>query len=288
MVSVLKIRQKSFEIDGERSFVAIGHGFLDVEIRCAAQTIDGQRWEPYFYVQGLPFDGDVDELAGWKVKQDAPWRGEDIGAALFIFRHGDLHGAALRFEKSKEADVIKLVVEADADIDHDETYGKQVPVALEAELPVKAADDIDGDEDDAELGGKGLAALLSALRPGGGGEAKAPADTDDPLAALAALSEEWDEDEPDDAEDDLPPMQVDPTLIRAARELLAGLIKMEGLAVEDGSLEGMLEPAVHILEIPGSPYKRAERFSEWLMDQPGVEEVYISDEDLGKLLKRFW
>lgn len=291
-MSALKIRQRSFEIDVDRSFVALGHGFLDVEVRCTAQTLEGQRWEPYFYVQGLPFEGEIDDLVGWKVTQDAPWRGEDVGAALYIFRHGDLHGATLSFAKSDDPDVIKLVVEAKADIEHDDKYGKKVPLLLETVLPVKESDDVEGDPDDAEMGGKGLAALLSALRPtaGSGATKSVTVDEDDPLAALAALSDEWDEDEEEteDEEDELPPLQVDPALIRASRELLVGLVKMEGLAVEPGTIEKLSEPAVHILEIPGSPYKRAEHLSEWLMDQPGVEEVYISDEDLGKLLKRFW
>lgn len=175
--------------------------------------------------------------------------------------------------------------------------------------PAEDAFDFDDDEDDMAMPkgeGGGMEALLRTLMktpPGAGDD-----DFDEPSdEALAALESEEGEDEDDDEDDTgmssqllaaiLGASSVEPEAASQAHHdddlthavnFLQLLVDREGLELEEGaSLEALAEGAAPIILSEGRADKRATQLSNWLLDQPGVEELYIDDESLEGLLDQW-
>ena len=114
--------------------------------------------------------------------------------------------------------------------------------------------------------------------------AKPPASSQDGIGRLlqALLQVEQGEDGPVEASPE-PAGDVD-----AAVRFLQILVDNEGLEMEAGaSLESIASGAATFLDGSGHPDKRAAALSEWLLEQEGVEDLYISDEDLGHLISQW-
>ncbi len=88
---------------------------------------------------------------------------------------------------------------------------------------------------------------------------------------------------------DLPKVRSEPSPPPAAAappKLLPLLVERGDVELEDGAdLETLSEGAERIASHAGHPDGKAAQLIDWLLDQDGVAEVYISDDDLSKLLE---
>jgi hypothetical protein len=73
-----------------------------------------------------------------------------------------------------------------------------------------------------------------------------------------------------------------------ARKLLDLLITGDNLEVEDDTdLDELATGVARILALPGSSERKATRLSEWLLQQEGVADLFIGDDDLAEILERW-
>lgn len=73
-----------------------------------------------------------------------------------------------------------------------------------------------------------------------------------------------------------------------ARALLDLLVSGDNLEVEDDAdLDELAAGVAKILALPGSSEGKAARLSEWLLQQDGVADLFIGDDDLAELLERW-
>ena len=54
---------------------------------------------------------------------------------------------------------------------------------------------------------------------------------------------------------------------------------------EDGEITALVEGTQGILALPFSAEVKATRFSEWLLSQPQVADLFIGDDDLAEILE---
>jgi hypothetical protein len=161
--------------------------------------------------------------------------------------------------------------------------------------------DPDGDGDDAPGPGRarGLQALLKALASidddeegDGDGDGDEPdGDEEEPARKPARVAPTKatppkpklvaKEPEPDEGDQSL-------GAAGEARALLDLLVNGDNLEVEDDTdLDDLAVGVAKILALPGSSERKATRLSEWLLQQDGVADLYIGDDDLAELLDRW-
>lgn len=87
--------------------------------------------------------------------------------------------------------------------------------------------------------------------------------------------------------DDSPAEEVDVEGEEAARMLLDKLLEAEKIELVKGASLDDLPPGLGaILTARGSPYKKAEAVTDWLLEQEDVvDDVYYADEELAKVLE---
>lgn len=73
-----------------------------------------------------------------------------------------------------------------------------------------------------------------------------------------------------------------------AKRLLELLVAGDHLELEDDhEVDELAAGAAAILALPIPGEKKAPRFSEWLLDQPAVADLFIGDDDLGEILDQW-
>ncbi len=70
------------------------------------------------------------------------------------------------------------------------------------------------------------------------------------------------------------------------RRFLEGLIKEDAIELtKDADLDVLAMGMAQFLDAEESPYRRARELSGWLLDQDIVEDLFIDDDDLARILK---
>jgi hypothetical protein len=220
-----------------------------------------------------------------------------VGAALAV--EGKLEDPETGAETSFQATLPILVPEAP------EAGGPVAPPPDEDELAEEDDEDwsVEGVIPPRSGGGGGFDGLLKALlAKGGAGDEDAPGDDDD-------LDDDPDD---DDAPEDLPEQDAledeeepedggvldrllglahhdtDDIDLTHAHNFLRMLVNDDQLALSDpGALDALIPGAARILLADRSAESRARALSEWLMAQPGVDELFLTDEDLEALLEQW-
>ncbi|MGC6417998.1 MAG: hypothetical protein ACON3Z_12830 [Bradymonadia bacterium] len=121
-------------------------------------------------------------------------------------------------------------------------------------------------------------------------------ETQDPLEALVAsliasdspiLDELGQLDDLDDDEED-GEEQVDPLSLQSAQSFIELLVKNEKLELVEGETGDELALGLApMLEAEGRANKKAELIMDWLLDQPTVEDVYLSDDEMVSLIRQW-
>jgi len=137
---------------------------------------------------------------------------------------------------------------------------------------------------DLNAGAGGFDKLLAGLF---GGEAPAPTPKakDEVIGELMEelqMEEALFQQEQESVETTPPAEPVDPS----HRRFLEGLIKEDGIELtKDADLDALAMGMSQFLDAEGSPYRRARELSDWLLDQEDVEDLFIDDDDLARILK---
>lgn len=95
-----------------------------------------------------------------------------------------------------------------------------------------------------------------------------------------------DEDDDDDDESDAP---LSAATKASAQKLIELLIEKKALQLQPKRSVGpeLVEAVGRTLEWPGPPGKKAERLSEILVDSDDVDELFVDDETLAEIVKRW-
>ena len=76
---------------------------------------------------------------------------------------------------------------------------------------------------------------------------------------------------------------------QGAIELLEGMVRQEWLELESPNAISKLAPGfADVLDRGGSGPERAGKVVDWLIEQPGVEDVHCMDDELAPVLDKFW
>ena len=138
-------------------------------------------------------------------------------------------------------------------------------------------------------GGGGLDKLLAGLF-GGMGAGPAPKKADAGAGEIDAgeldagfeLDEAVFQEQQESIETEPPSERVDPS----HRRFLEGLIKEDAIELtKDADLDVLAMGMAQFLDAEESPYRRARELSGWLLDQDIVEDLFIDDDDLARILK---
>ncbi|MEO0321549.1 MAG: hypothetical protein AAF447_01195 [Myxococcota bacterium] len=281
----------SFAVDPERSRLWLRpQGSWGFEVKCLpteVRTAEGlkQTYAPTLRVEELFFDGSTwRELVGQEELQHGPWDGEgEPFARLTIIEPGELYEAHARVTAIRGTDV-EVTLTAQADVFLDEGHDRKVPVQLVAALPFEGvtfryrATGLAGRDPE----GHAVELLRPHLDPSG----FAPPETErlEPglyVAHFAPLDEDRQEESATASPEEL-------ALQKSAQELLEGMLAQGWLELEGDDLGALVAPFVEVLETGGRGAIRAERVVEWLLERDEVAEFHASDEDLGRVLDKFW
>jgi hypothetical protein len=114
---------------------------------------------------------------------------------------------------------------------------------------------------------------------------------------LPPLHEETLEDEPDlavdeDEDDESEPIDVPASAAgkASALRLIAMLVEKDGLALADGVKKPgakLIEAVARVLEAPGSLSSRASKLSDAIVDSEDVDDLFVDDDVLVEILKRW-
>ncbi|MEM1415087.1 MAG: hypothetical protein AAGH15_09315 [Myxococcota bacterium] len=282
-----------FEVDVERSRLWLRpQGSWGFELRCkrtSVRTAEGltQAYAPELRIESLLFDGfSWRELAGQEELQHGPWDGEaEPLARLTIIEPGELYDAHVRVVAVRGTSV-EIAVDAKADVFLDEGHDKKVPLEVRAILPFEGvtfryrATGLAGRDPE----GHAIELLRPHLDPMGFAEPET--ERLEPGLYLARFHPVAEDRSEDDELDDASPEEL--ALLSSGRELLEGMLAQGWIELEGDGLDSLVAPFVAVLEEGGRGPKRAERVVEWLLERDEVAEFHASDEDLGRVLDKFW
>ncbi len=83
-----------------------------------------------------------------------------------------------------------------------------------------------------------------------------------------------------------PPAAAPPAVPTGADRLLAMLVEQGQVELEPGADRRAIAAGMDaLLAVPEAPDAQASKLIDWLLDQPGVEEVYAADDELSRLLE---
>lgn len=130
---------------------------------------------------------------------------------------------------------------------------------------------------------------------------KVEAAPEDDVAPLEAAENEIDEDDDldDEDEDDLDDDddEASPFKVEASAEGKASALRLVELLVEKGGMAlatknkkpgpKLIESIAKILEAPGSLSARASKLSDTIVDSEDVDDLFVEDEVLAEILKRW-
>ena len=286
-----------FPIDEEFSKIWLTpKGAWGLSVRCNSTKVkvDGAFEEtlaPRLIIDDLTFMGSHwQDLVGMEIAQEGAWHGDgDPSASLVVEQRGDLRESTIRV-LACEGKHFDVEVDGECDIFIDDDHDTDVPYKLKAKLVFEGvqfrfrADGLDSREPERKatellskyLEPEGFAPpVVEPLTEPGLFMAKfAPKVSDEPVSGEVAIDTDLS-----------PEMRV---LHQSAKELLMGMQKQEWIELEDGGVERLVPGMVDVLELGGRGSRRAERVSEWLMDQDDVVDLHVSDEDLAAVLDKFW
>ena len=295
----------SFDVDPQLTQLSMSpKGFWGFEIRCQPTPITSggltESLAPLLRFEDLPLEvGSWKELVGMEIFQhDQAWRGEG-GEPRVIFGIDD--EAELRETTVKvvgvEGTSVKMEISAVTDVYYDDGHDTDVPLTFAGLVPVDgvrfrfhaqgvASKDPEGRA--IEI----LAGLLDAeafgepeveqLEPGIYA-AYFPPVTE--AAGLAAV------DESDDELPAPPEAELDPETrhaIKSATELLQALEQQEWIELEEGGAVRLAPNLVPMLDLGGRGRRRGNMIAEWFLEQDDVVDLHCTDDDLGRLLDKFW
>ncbi len=113
-------------------------------------------------------------------------------------------------------------------------------------------------------------------------------EVDDELETAAALAAEDDELDEDDDEDDLEEVPATAAGKASAVRLIDLMIEKKALALHaEKPGKELIEAVAKAIEWPGPISQRANKLSNAIVDSEDVDELFIDDETLGELLKRW-
>ncbi|MFT5356403.1 MAG: hypothetical protein ACI9KE_003628 [Polyangiales bacterium] len=286
-----------FPIDDEVSKIWLTpKGAWGLSVRCKSTKVkvDGAFEEtlaPRLIIDDLTFMGSHwQDLVGMEIAQEGAWHGDgDPSASLVVEQSGDLRAATVRVIGC-EGKYFEVEVDGECDIFIDDDHDKDVPFTLKTKLVFEGvqfrfrADGLDSREPER----KAIELLSKYLEPEGFMAPEVESLTE-PGLFMAKFAPQVSEDdvggEVSDDADLSPEMRV---LHQSATELLGGMLKQEWIELEDGGVAKLVPGMVDILELGGRGSRRAERVSEWLMEQDDVIDLHVNDEDLASVLDKFW
>ena len=282
----------SFEVDPTRTASWMSpKGFWGFEVRCQPTPIRSggltEELAPLLRFEGLPLEvGSWKELPGLELYQhrDA-WDGmEDQPTAVFgIDDESGLRDAKVRV-LATQGTQLKIEVEAVTDVFYDEGHDTDVRLVFAGLVPFEgvrfrfhaeglASRDPEGRANEI------LAGLLDHTAFG------------EPLvekieAGIFAAHFPPRVEEAVEEEEELVDMETRHAR-NSATELLQALAQQEWIELEEGGAARLAVNLVPMLDL-GRGRRRAEAVSEWLLEQDDVVDLHCSDEDLGRLLDKFW
>lgn len=288
----------SFPVDEEFSKIWLTpKGAWGLSIRCKSTKVkvDGafeETLSPRLIIDDLTFMGSHwQDLVGMEIAQEGAWHGDEgePSASLVIEQRGDLRESTIRVVGC-EGKYFDVEVDGECDIFIDDDHDKDVPFTLKTKLVFEGvqfrfrADGLDSREPER----KAIELLSKYLEPEGFMPPVVESLTE-PGLYMASFAPQVSEEEVSgetEVEVELSPeMRV---LHQSATELLQGMQKQEWIEVEDGGIAKLVPGMVDVLELGGRGSRRAERVSEWLMDQDDVIDLHVNDEDLASVLDKFW
>ncbi|MEM7606304.1 MAG: hypothetical protein AAF411_13185 [Myxococcota bacterium] len=286
-----------FPIDDELSRVWLTpKGRWGLVVRCMPTKVkvDGafeEELTPRLLIDDLDFLGTHwQDFDGLEIAQDGAWHGDgDPTATLRVEQMGGLREATVRIT-GIEGTHLHVEIDGECDVFIDDDHDKDVPFRFAGKLPFEGvrfrfrAEGLDSREPERKatellanhliIEGFEPPTLKSLTEPGLYEAFFAPRESD----ALQSGEQPIDT--------SLSPEER--VLHQSARELLTGMVKQEWIELEEGGIEALIPGFVDVLEMGGRGSRRAERISDWLMDQEHVIEVHVADEDLGPVLDKFW
>ena len=287
----------SFPVDEEFSKIWLTpKGAWGLSVRCKPTKVkvDGAFEEtlaPRLIVDDLTFMGSHwQDLVGMEIAQEGAWHGEgEPSASLVVEQRGDLREATVRVV-ARAGKHFEVEVDGECDIFIDDEHDKDVPFVLKAKLVFEGvqfrfrADGLDSREPERKavrllarhLDVEGfMPPVIEAQTEPGRFTAKfAPKVGEEEVSGEIAIDADLS-----------PEMRV---LHQSATELLQGMVKQKWLELEVGGVAKLVPGMVDVLELGGRGPRRAERVSEWLIDQDDVIDLHVNDEDLASVLDKFW
>jgi len=288
-----------FTVDRSQSKVWLTpRGEWGIKVVCKESELEtadglGATFAPKLTIDGLHFDGgDWRELVGTEVYQHGAWRGDgEPEAAIHVVQEGEIFESKLRV-LSVDGIELDVALEAVCDVFFDDKHDTNVPLSLHAKLPfdglhfrfrAEGAESRDPESRAREL-------LTQYMDPATFGRPRIEP-LSQPGLFLAHFPPADEEEEVEDDEDDLEmTMSTELRVLhQSGRELLDGMIQLEWLELEGDLGVGLVLGFVKQLEeIPDRGTARAARIVEWLLEQPTVEDLHCTDDQLKELLDKWW
>ncbi len=286
-----------FAIDEERSRLWLGpRGEWGFEVVCQRRKVGtsdglGETLAPKLRIDGLMLEGvDWRELVGLEIYQQGPWLGEGEPEAIVqIVEMSELRDTRMAVT-AVEGQKVRLELVAECDVYVDDDHDTKVPLAFEGTLPfegVRFRFRAEG-ADSRDPKGRAIQLLALSLAPEGFGDPTVEAD-DEPGVFAAHFPPAAEGEGLSVDVQDLTLSGEERIAHQGAVELLEGMVRQEWLELDDPKAIEKLAPGfADVLDQGGSGPERAGQVVDWLIEQPGVEDVHCLDEELAPILDKFW
>jgi len=287
----------NFAIDEDRSRLWLGpQGEWGFEVVCERRKVDtsdgiGETLAPKLRIDGLMLEGvDWRELVGLEIYQQGPWLGDgEPEAIVHVVETSELRDTRM-VVTAVEGQKLHLEMVAECDVYVDDDHDTKVPLTLEAALPfdgVRFRFRAEG-ADSRDPTGRAIQLLALSLAPEGFG--KPTVEPDDEPGVFSAHFPPAKEGAGLQVEaQDLTLSGEERLAHQGAIELLEGMVRQEWLELESaGAIEKLAPGFADVLDEGGSGPERAGKIVDWLIEQPGVEDVHCMDEELAPILDKFW
>ena len=280
----------TFEVDPRRSTITLSpKGLWTMSVVCSPTKVRSmglsEELAPRLKIAGMPFDGqDWRDFVGLEVYQEGAWRGDgDPEASLHVVQSGDLYEARVRIV-GHEGTHLNVEIDATCDIFFDDGHDTDVPLRMSAAIPFEGvrfrfrsegADSQARPEDFARAsrGVEGRCAFaepdVTPLRPG-------------VFTALFPPSLEYREEVASTVSAEVG------VLHQSAAELLAALVAQGWLELEGEGVQPLVADFVQVMEQGGAGPSRAGRVVDWLIERDEVADVHCTDDDLARVLDKWW
>ncbi len=300
---MLQIGEWAFSVDTAQSYVALTPtGGWSLRIQCErkkVKTSDGltETLAPKFAIDGLQWEPDGGcwrDLTGLELFQTGAWQGEDEPeASMFVCEPCDVYETNIAVV-GHEGTSLQMKIDGSCDVFVDDVHDADVAFIFDGALPVRGVQfrfqAIGANSRDPEGHAKELFARNFSL---GGFEEpelkKLGAGTFSVLFRPCSEVRSMDDADPQTGSVDMncpPEIRI---LRNSANELLSGMLQHGWLELEgDKALPSLVPGFVDVLEMGGRGSRRASRVVDWLIDQDGVVEVHVTDDDLGAVLDKYW